>query len=95
MKKEKTGHFKSLLLIQNLSFKIIFYIGILLVLAILISFSLINEAHEKELINLTKLQTHRLSDTIKTSIRQDMITHGSHTQIQTLLEAIGDKDEII
>ena len=95
MKKEKTGHFKSLLLRQNLSFKIIFYIGILLVLAILISFYLINEAHEKELINLTKLQTQRLTDTIKTSIRQDMINHGSHNKIQTLLEAIGNRDDII
>jgi len=95
LKKEKTGHFKSLFLRQNLSFKIIFYIGILLVTAILISFYLINEAHEKELINLTKLQTHRLTDTIKTSIRQDMINHGSHNQIQTLLEAIGDRDDII
>jgi len=95
LKKKKTGHLRSLFLRQNLSFKIIFYIGILLVLAILISFSLINEAHEKELINLTKLQTHRLTDTIKTSIRQDMINHGSHKEIQTLLEAIGDKNDII
>ena len=93
--KKKTSHLRSLFLRQNLGFKIIFYIGILLILAILISFYLINEAHEKELINLIQLHTHRLTDTIKTTIRQDMINNGSHNKIQTLIEAIGDREDII
>ena len=47
-KKDNATHFRSLFLQQSLSFKIIFYIGILLLVAIFISFYLTNEAHEKE-----------------------------------------------
>lgn len=94
-KKDSATHFRTLFLQQSLSFKIIFYIGILLLVAIFISFYLTNEAHEKELINLMKLQAHHLTDSIKAMIRENMIKNGSHEEIQDILEAIGDRDDIV
>ncbi|MBN2373438.1 HAMP domain-containing protein [bacterium] len=92
--KERTDHLKSLFLSQSLSLKIIFYIGVILVIAISFSFYLNNDAHEKELINLIQLQSHRLTDTIKKTIRHNMINYGSHAGIQSLIETIGDRDDI-
>ena len=92
--RDKTAHLRSLFLQQSLSLKIIFYIGILLLVAIFISFYLTNEAHQKELINLKKLQAHRLTDTIKSTIRESMIRNGSHEEVQSILEAIGDREDI-
>ena len=80
---DKAAHLKSLFLQQSFSLKVIFYIGILLFVAIAISFYLTNETHEKEVINLMKLQAHRLTDTIKATIRENMIKHGSHEEIQS------------
>lgn len=92
---DRAAHLKSLFLQQSFSLKVIFYIGILLLVAIAISFYLTNEAHEKELVNLMKIQAHRLTDTIKAAIRENMIKHGSHEEIQAILEAIGDRDDIV
>ncbi|MGA1865807.1 MAG: ATP-binding protein [bacterium] len=92
---DRAAHIKSLFLQQSFSLKVIFYIGILLLVAIAISFYLTNETHEKELLNLMKLQAHRLTDTIKATIRENMIKHGSHEEIQSILEAIGDRDDIV
>jgi len=41
-----------------------------------------------------KLQAHRLTDTIKSTIRESMIRNGSHDEIQAMLEAIGDREDI-
>ncbi|MGA1845456.1 MAG: hypothetical protein ACMUIS_12910, partial [bacterium] len=91
----KSSHVRSLFQNQSLSLKIIFYIGILLLVAIVISFYLTNETHDKELINLLKLQAHRLTETLKVTIRENMLKHGNHGEIQSLIEAIGERDDIV
>jgi len=91
----RSSHVRSLFQNQSLSLKIIFYIGILLLVAIVISFYLTNETHDKELLNLLKLQAHRLTETLKVTIRENMLRHGNHGEIQSLLEAVGEREDIV
>ncbi len=94
LKKEETGYIRTLFLNQSLGLKIIFFIGVLLIIAILVSFYINNEAHNKELINLTQLQAHRLADTIKNTIRHYMINQAGNRNVQSLIETIGNREDI-
>lgn len=94
-KKDWIGELRAFFFNQGLGLRIISYIGVLLIIGILLSFYINNEAHEKELMEFSKVEVHRLTDTIKDSIRHNMIRQGGYGNIQTLIETIGNREDIV
>ncbi|MGA1823672.1 MAG: ATP-binding protein [bacterium] len=84
---------KKLFIEQSISIKIIFYIGMVLIAAILITFNLNRKTHEKGMMDLMRFQYYDTSNSIKSYIRYNMLAHGSKEEIQTMIEAFGYRED--
>lgn len=78
---------------NKLAFKLIFWIGIILVIFLEVACYLDLRSHRELLINQMKQEAERLSDIIKRSTYHDMLRARSN-ELQEVIETIGAQDEV-
>jgi PAS domain S-box-containing protein len=76
-----------------LAFKLILWIGLILVISLILFFNFKNDSDRKMMINQMKEEAYRLSDIIKRGTRHDMLRARSD-DLQETLEGIGEQEDV-